>query len=359
MAISAATSGVLLAQPRKRRGRACCDWEETSMHILITGAAGMVGRKLAGRLARDGVLADRPVERLSLLDVIEPPAPAGFTGTLHQAAIDLATPGVATSVLASRPDVIFHLAAIVSGEAETDLEKGYRVNFDGMRQLLEAVRLAGPPGAAWCPRFVFASSSAVFGGDLPAVIGDDYPLTPQTSYGTQKAMCELLLADYTRRGFLHGVGLRLPTICVRPGKPNRAASGFFSGIIREPLAGQPAALPVGRDVRHWMASPRSAVQFLLHAASLDPARLGSRPNLTMPGLSVTVGEQIAALERVAGAKAVALIQPRHDPLIDRIVRGWAQAFDPARARGLGFKAETSFEEIIQVYIDDELGGRLP
>jgi len=318
----------------------------------------MIGRKLAEKLAQDGMLGGSKVERLSLLDVIEPALPAGFTGIVHRAAIDLAKPGVATSLVQSRPDVIFHLAAIVSGEAEVDLEKGYRVNFDGTRQLLDAVRIAGKDGD-WCPRFVFASSSAVFGGDLPAVIGDDYALTPQTSYGTQKAMCELMLADYARRGLVRGIGLRLPTICVRPGKPNRAASGFFSGIIREPLAGQEALLPVGRDVRHWMASPRSAVGFLLHAATLDPSRLGKRPNLTMPGLSVTVAEQIAALERVAGPKAVALIRSEHDPLIDRIVRGWAQAFDPARALGLGFHAETRFDEIIEVYVEDEMGGRLP
>ena len=327
------------------------------MHILITGAAGMIGRKLTEKLARDGALGQHPVERLSLLDVIEPAAPVGFAGDVRRAAVDLAVPGGVTSWVESRPDVIFHLAAIVSGEAEADLEKGYRVNLDGTRQLLEAVRIAGKD-SGWCPRFVFASSSGVFGGELPAVIGDDYALTPQTSYGTQKAMCELLLADCARRGFVRGIGIRLPTICVRPGKPNRAASGFFSGIIREPLAGQEAALPVGKDVRHWMASPRSAVGFLVHAASLDLARLGNRPNLTMPGLSVTVGEQIAALERVAGPEAAALIRPEYDPLIDRIVRGWAQAFDPARALGLGFKAETRFDEIIQVYLEDEMGGRL-
>lgn len=327
------------------------------MHILITGAAGMLGRKLAERLGRDGALASSPVERLSLVDMIEPTAPAGFTRAVHRAAIDLAEPAVAASLAQSRPDIIYHLAAVVSGEAETDLEKGYRVNLNSMRQLLDAVRIAGKENG-WCPRFVFASSVAVFGGDLPPVIGDDYLLTPQTSYGTQKAMCELLLADYTRRGFVQGIGLRLPTICVRPGKPNRAASSFFSGIIREPLAGQEALLPVGKDVRHWMASPRSAVGFLLHAGSLDLSRLGSRPNLTMPGLSVTVGEQIAALERVAGPKAVALIRPEHDPMVERIVRGWAQACDPARALGLGFHAEGSFDEIIQVYVEDEMGGRL-
>jgi nucleoside-diphosphate-sugar epimerase len=204
---------------------------------------------------------------------------------------------------------------------------------------------------------VFASSIAVFGGDMPDVIGDEYFLTPQTSYGTQKAMCELLLADYARRGFIEGIGLRLPTVCVRPGKPNLAASGFFSGIIREPLAGLPAVLPVSEDVQHWMASPRKTVGFLVHAAGLDPALLRGRTSLTMPGLSVTVGEQIAALERVAGPRATALIRREPDPVIARIVAGWARGFDTSRAAALGFVAETEFDEIIRVHIEDELGGK--
>ena len=327
------------------------------MHVLILGAAGMLGRKLGERLARDGHIAGQPVHRLDLVDVIVPTAPAGFTGEANCAAADLSAPGAAASLLKQRPDLIYHLAAIVSGEAEADLEKGYRVNLDGTRLLLDAIRHEGAADG-WAPKFVFASSNAVFGGDFPAVIGDDYALTPQTSYGTQKAMGELLLADYTRRGFVHGVGLRLPTICVRPGLPNRAASGFFSGIIREPLVGQEAVLPVDESVRHWMTSPRSAVHFLIHAASLDSASLGGRPNLTMPGLSVTVGEQIAALRAVAGERAVALIRHEPDPVIQRIVAGWAQAFDAQRATGLGFRTEARFEEIIRAHIEDELGGTI-
>ncbi len=327
------------------------------MRVLILGAAGMLGRKLGERLARDGQVAGQPVGSLDLVDVIVPTAPAGFTGEASCAAVDLSAPGAAASLLKQRPDLIYHLAAIVSGEAEADLEKGYRVNLDGTRSLLDAIRHEGAADG-WAPKFVFASSNAVFGGDFPAVIGDDYALTPQTSYGTQKAMGELLLADYTRRGFLHGVGLRLPTICVRPGLPNRAASGFFSGIIREPLVGQEAVLPVDESVRHWMTSPRSAVHFLLHAASLDTAGLGGRPNLTMPGLSVTVGEQIAALRAVAGERAAALIRREPDPVIQRIVAGWAQAFDAQRATGLGFRTEARFEEIIRAHIEDELGGTI-
>jgi nucleoside-diphosphate-sugar epimerase len=328
------------------------------MHVMILGAAGMLGRKLAERIAADGGLAGAPVRHLTLADVVAPQTPHGFLGTTDCTAVDLTVPGAAAGLLTTQPDIIYHLAAVVSGEAEADLEKGYRVNLDGMRHLLEAVR-AEQHGKAWRPRVVFASSIAVFGGDMPDVIGDDYFLTPQTSYGTQKAMCELLLADYTRRGFIQGIGLRLPTVCVRPGKPNLAASGFFSGIIREPLAGLPAVLPVSEDVRHWMASPRKTVGFLVHAAGLDLALLRGRTSLTMPGLSVTVGEQIAALERVAGPQVTALIRREPDPVIAHIVAGWARGFDTARAAALGFTAETQFDEIIRVHIEDELGGAIP
>jgi nucleoside-diphosphate-sugar epimerase len=325
------------------------------MHVLILGAAGMIGRKLAESLAARPL--DGPsIDTMTLADVVLPMAPAGFTGSAETLAVDLATPGAAESLVSSKPDLIYHLAAIVSGEAEADLEKGYRVNLDGTRALLDAIRhLHDRDG--WTPRFVFASSNAVFGGDFPDVIGDDYIVTPQTSYGTQKAMCELLLADYARRGIVRGIGLRLPTICVRPGKPNAAASGFFSGIIREPLAGLEAVLPVPDETRHWMTSPRSAIGFLRHAATLDTTKLGDRPNLSMPALSVTVAEQIAALEAVAGPKAVALIRRVPDPTIARIVAGWARAFAPERALSLGFTAEASFEQIIRAHIEDELGGR--
>ena len=197
----------------------------------------------------------------------------------------------------------------------------------------------------------------MFGAPFPDKIGDEFFSTPLTSYGTQKAIGELLLADYTRKGFVDGVGIRLPTICVRPGKPNKAASGFFSNIIREPLAGHEAVLPVSEDVRHWHASPRSAVGFLLHAATIDGDRIGPRRNLSMPGLSVTVGEQIAALRKVAGDKVVARIKREPDPAIVRIVDGWPRNFETRRAEGLGFKAETTFEEIIKVHLDDELGGQ--
>ncbi len=327
------------------------------MHVLIIGAAGMVGRKLAERLARDGQLGGKAVDRMTLADVIEPSAPAGFSGQAKLETADLSVPGTSERLIADRPDVIFHLAAIVSGEAELDFDKGYRINLDGTRYLFDAIRLAhGADG--YFPRMVFTSSVAVFGAPLPYPISDDFHTTPLTSYGTQKAICELLLSDYSRRGFFDGVGIRLPTICIRPGKPNKAASGFFSNILREPLIGQEAVLPVPEDIRHWHASPRSAVGFLLHGATIDTGLVGPRRNLSMPGVSATVGEQIEALRRIAGKKAVKLIRREPDEMIIRMVSGWAPGFEATRATALGFTAETSFDEIIRVHIEDELGGSI-
>ena len=323
------------------------------MHILITGAAGMIGRKLSARLVKDTQLNGKKIDRLTLIDVVAPEKPAGFAGTAELSASDLSSPGAAAKAIAGKPDVIFHLAGVVSGEAETDFDKGYRVNLDGTRALLEEIRAAG-----YKPKVVFTSSIAVYGAPFPASIGDEFQLTPLTSYGTQKAVSELLLADYNRREFLDGVGIRLPTICVRPGKPNKAASGFFSGIIREPLAGQEALLPVSETVRHTHASPRAAVGFLIHAAGLTRDQLGPRISLAMPGVSCTVGEQIDALRRVAGDKVAARIRRAPDELVQRIVSGWAERLDAKRARDLGFKAETSFDDIIRAHIEDELGGKI-
>jgi nucleoside-diphosphate-sugar epimerase len=323
------------------------------MRVLIIGGAGMVGRKLAERLAKDGHLGGKAISAMTLQDVVPAQVPAGAGFPVAIKTGDLSEPSEAGKLVADRPDVIFHLAAIVSGEAELDFDKGYRINLDGTRYLLEAVRQAGNK-----PRIVFTSSIAVFGAPFPDAIYDEFLTAPLTSYGTQKAIGELLLADYTRKGLLDGIGIRLPTICVRPGKPNKAASGFFSNIIREPLAGHEAVLPVSEDVRHWHASPRAAVGFLLHAATIDGAKVGPRRNLTMPGLSVTVGEQIAALRRVAGDKVVARIRREPDPMIVKIVDGWPRNFDARRATELGFRAESTFEEIIKIHIEDELGGRI-
>ena len=271
------------------------------MHALVTGAAGMIGRKLVDRLAADGEVGGRAIP---LLTSSTPVVPAGFAGPVTPIADDLAA--VAAQAVAMRPDVVFHLAAVVSGEAEADFDKGYRVNLDGTRALFEAIREVGD---GYRPRVVFASSIAAYGAPFPDAIGDDFVTTPYTSYGTQKVICELLLADYSRRGIFDGIGLRLPNICIRPGAPNKAASGFFSNIMREPLAGREAVLPVGEEVRMWHASPRAAVGFLVHAATIDLAPLGGRRSLMMPGVSATVGEQIAALRRVAGEAVAVKLDP--------------------------------------------------
>jgi nucleoside-diphosphate-sugar epimerase len=326
------------------------------MHILVIGAAGMVGRKLIERLAKDGHLGGREITKLTAADVVAPEVVAACKDCvfpMRAVVADVSAPGEAEKLATERPDVIFHLAAIVSGEAEADFDKGYRINLDGTRFLFDAVRNIGD---GYKPRVVFTSSIAVFGAPFPEAIGDEFFTTPLTSYGTQKAIGELLLADYTRRGFFDGVGIRLPTICVRPGKPNKAASGFFSNIIREPLNGQEVVLPVPEDVRHWHASPRSAVGFLLHAATIEGDKLGPRRNLSMPGVSVTVGEQIAALRKVAGERVAGRIRRQPDPTIIRMVEGWPRNFDAARGRALGFTADASFEAIIRAHIEDELHG---
>jgi nucleoside-diphosphate-sugar epimerase len=327
------------------------------MHILITGAAGMIGRKLTERLVVDRALGNQPVDKLTLTDVVQPARPAGFSDHVKTRAADLADPGAAAKAVSERPDVIFHLAGVVSGEAELDFDKGYRVNLDGTRALFEAIRKSSAEaGDGYRPRVIFTSSMAVFGAPFPHAIPDDFHLTPLTSYGTQKAMCEAMLADYTRRGFLQGVGIRLPSIVVRPGKPNKAASGFFSGIIREPLAGEDAVLPVADSVVHTHASPRSAVGFLIHAANLPRDQIEPHVNLTMPGVTCTVAEQIEALRRIAGDKVAARIRREPDALIERIVAGWPQRLEARRARALGFQVEDSFDQIIRVHIDEDRGG---
>jgi nucleoside-diphosphate-sugar epimerase len=324
------------------------------MKVLVTGAAGMIGRKFCEALVKRGNIGSKPVDRLTMADTITPDAPTGVPFSVRTLSADISDASVAESFAADRPDLIYHLAAVVSGEAEADFDKGYRVNLRGIQQLFEAVRRAN-----YRPRVVFASSIAVFGTPFPETIPEDFAPAPLTSYGTQKAIGELLLADFSRRGFFEGIGIRLPTICVRPGKPNKAASGFFSSIIREPLKGEPAVLPVTDDVRHWFASPRAAVSFLFHAGALDLDRLGLRRTLNMPGLSATVGEMIASLEQVAGVECVKLIQREPDPNIQRFVDGWPQRLDASRAEALGFTAETSFEEIIKTHVEDECGGDLP
>ena len=328
------------------------------MHLMIIGAAGMIGHKLTQSIAVDGKLGDRHVTALSLADVVEPQVPQGLGMPVRRFAVDLANAEVAAQLVTAKPDVIIHLAAIVSGEAEADFDRGYRINLDGTRALFDAIRHEHN-ASGYCPRVVFTSSLAVFGAPVPEVIDDTFFLTPLTSYGTQKAIGELLLDDYTRRGFFDGIGIRLPTICIRPGAPNKAASGFFSSILREPLAGLPAVLPVADSVRHWHASPRAGVGFLVHAATMDTGPMGHRRNLMMPGLLASVEEQIDALRRVAGQAAVNLIRREPNEIIAGIIANWPQGFDPQRALALGFSADASFDDIIQIHIQDEMGGRLP
>ena len=321
------------------------------MHVLITGGAGMLGRKLAQRLIQDQRIGEHEITKLTLADITTPKGLPKFEGAYAEHAMDMGDPDSAETLIQQRPEFIFHLAAVVSGEAEADFEKGYRVNLDSTRYLLEAIRAQ----TDYCPRVIFTSSIAVFGVPFPDPIPDTHHRTPLSSYGTQKAIGELLLADYSRRGILQGIGLRLPTICIRPGLPNKAASSFFSGILREPLNGKEAVLPVSDDVRHWHASPRAAVGFLLHAATIDLELVGWDCNLTLPGLCASVKEQIEALERAAGKEAVELIRREPDPFIEKLVYSWPQSFEAEKARSLGFKAENNFDEIIKIYMEEELG----
>lgn len=329
------------------------------MKILIIGAAGMIGVKLTTRLLADQQLNGQPITKLTLSDVIEPEQPpqtdqGSGDGAIEVStlALDLTSPDAATRLVQDEPDVIYHLAAIVSGEAEANFDKGYLINMDGTRSLLDAIR-AKHDAKGYTPKLIFTSSIAVYGAPFPAVIDDEFHQTPLTSYGTQKAICELLLADCNRRGMLQGIGLRLPTICIRPGKPNKAASGFFSNILREPINGQEAVLPVEDSVRHWFASPRTATNFLVHAASLTPDQVGFRCNMNLPGLSATVAEEIESLGRVVGSDAVKLIRNEPDETIRGIVANWAESFDAQRAMALGFVADQSFDDIIKVYLEDD------
>ena len=321
------------------------------MKILIMGGAGMIGQKLLNLILKKEEINNEKISEITLFDIIDAPYPQDAMISIKSTSGDISDEKVSKSLISSKPDIIFHLAAIVSGQAEQEFDLGWNINAKGSWGLFEAIRQQGED---YCPRLVFTSSIAVFGAPFPEKIPDDFFTTPLTSYGAQKAISELLLADYSRKNMVDGVSIRLPTICVRPGKPNLAASGFFSGIIREPLNGQEAILPVNTDVRHWHATPRAAAGFLIHAAEIDSSKLNDRITLNMPGLSVTVQEQIDALQSVAGSDVVKLIKHQPDPTIQKIVSGWARDFDTRRSIELGFKAETSFEEIIKTYIEDDL-----
>jgi nucleoside-diphosphate-sugar epimerase len=328
------------------------------MKILITGGGGMLGQKLIAGLAKVGSLNGKKIESITVVDAYkQSQALDGFDFKITSKIVDITDRAECEAMIAEKPDVIFHLAAIVSGEAESDFEKGYRVNVDGMRNLFEAIRLISND---YCPRVVFTSSVAVYGGPYLDVADDNFILQPATSYGVQKAIGELLLNDYSRRGFFDGVGLRIPTLCVRPGLPNSAASGVFSNIIREPLMGIEATLTAGKDASMIFTSPRSAVGFLIHAAQMDTLGLGARRSLMMPGIYATLGDEIDALRRVAGDKIVGFIKEEIDPFVQEMLKSWNfPRFDAKRARSLGFTCEDSFDELIKTHIADELGGQIP
>ena len=324
------------------------------MHVVITGGAGFIGKKLASALLARGALetgsGKKPIEKLTLFDVTEPEGLADDQ-RLNTVAGDISDLADVHEVIRDNVDGVFHLAAIVSANAEEDFDLGMRVNLVGTRNVLDACRALPRPA-----RLVFASSVAVYGGDMPDVLDDGTILTPQTSYGAQKAIGELLLNDYSRKGFVDGRALRLPTIVVRPGRPNRAASTFASSIIREPLAGQDAVCPVGREAAMYILSPRRVVEALIRAFELPPEVFGMTRMLTLPGITVSIGEMVDALEQVAGERVAQRVKWQPDPMIQRIVAGWPTAFDARRARAMGFEADPDFASIIRAHIEDELGG---
>jgi nucleoside-diphosphate-sugar epimerase len=326
------------------------------MHVVITGAAGFIGKKLASALLARGALETssgrQEIDRLTLFDVTQA---EGVTENARVTSIAGDITDLAAVHQAIRDDVdgVSHLAAIVSANAEEDFDLGMRVNLEGTRNVLQACRALPRPA-----RLVFASSVAVYGGDMPDVLDDGTILTPQTSYGAQKAIGELLLNDYSRKGFVDGRALRLPTIVVRPGRPNRAASTFASSIIREPLAGQEAICPVGRDAAMYILSPRRVVDALIRAFELPPEAFGMTRMLTLPGITVSVGEMVDALAEVAGERVAARVKWEPDPMIQKIVAGWPTAFDARRARAMGFEADPDFASIIRAHIEDELGGHI-
>ena len=322
------------------------------MKVVITGGAGFLGQRLARRLAERGTLVGRDgareyIEQVTLLDVVAAP---GFEDPRVRSVVgDIADRSVLAAVIGSGTGAVFHLAAVVSGQAERDFDLGMRVNLDAARNVLDACRLAGNT-----PRVLFTSSVAVYGGDLSAGVNDATALHPRSSYGVQKAIGELLLADYTRKGFVDGRVARLPTISVRPGRPNQAASSFASGIIREPLNGESATCPVPRETRLWLLSPRKAIDSLVALYEVPAAALGDDRIVNLPGLSVTVDQMVAALRAVGGEEAAARIAWQRDPAVERIVGSWPAAWDTQRAQALGLSGDTDFETIVRAYVEDEL-----
>jgi D-erythronate 2-dehydrogenase len=323
------------------------------MRIVITGGCGFLGRRVAMRLLAAGTPAG-PVAELVLFDNAAPALPLPEDGRLSLVTGDIADRATLARLIAPGTDAVFHLAAVVSGEAESDTDLGYRVNLDGTRAVLDACRALGPGKSGNGPTLVFASSLAVYGGALPEMVGDDTALTPQSSYGAQKAIGELLVNDYSRKGFIDGRALRLPTVVVRPGRPNRAASTFASSIIREPLTGKEAICPVAPEAVMALASPRCVVAALVEALAIPAASFGASRSLQLPGFSVSVGEMAAAVRRAAGDDAYARIRWQPDPAIQRIVGSWPKALASPRAEAMGFARDRDIDEVIAAFIADDL-----
>jgi len=318
------------------------------MRIIITGGGGMLGQKLARLLATRGRLRGQEISHMVLADIVDPkPIEAGFPVACRK--LDITDRAAIDALLSEGVDVIFHLAAIVSGQSEAEFDLGLNVNFFGSYNVFEAAR-AMPN----CPRVVFTSSMAVYGGEIPESIVDWTCLNPQTSYGAEKAAAELLLTDYSRRGFLDGVGLRLPTISIRPGKPNKAASSFMSSIFREPLQGQEAVCPVGPDYPHFYLSPRRCVENLAHAAEVEAAALGMNRCFVLPGRIHMIGDMVEAMRRVAGDAPVKLIRWERDPEVEQIVLGWKAFILPAKALKLGFVADADFEDNLRYFLEEDI-----
>jgi nucleoside-diphosphate-sugar epimerase len=321
------------------------------MRIVITGGAGFLGTRLARAILARGSLTDargeaREVQKLVLLDIATPtiadPRVSAVTG-------DLADPALIERAVTADTDTVFHLAAVVSGQAEAEFDVGMRVNVDATRVLLEGCRKLARP-----PKFVFTSSLAVFGGALPDPVPDDARLTPQTSYGTQKAIGELLVYDMTRKGFIDGRSLRLPTITVRPGKPNKAASSFASGIIREPLNGVDSPCPVAAATRIWVSSPRTVIGNLIVGHEVAAEKFAHTRSINVPGFCVSVAEMIDALRHTTGDAVADRVKVQPDPVIERIVATWPPRFAPVLGPALGMKADADFAGIVRAYIEDEL-----
>ena len=326
------------------------------MKVLVTGGTGFLGRRLVSALLERGRVSgadgdEHEIERIVVSDIGPGVSPLPDDARIDLRLGDFSEAGAAEALLDADTGAVFHLAAVVSGEAEQSFDLGMRINFHGSVRLLDAIRACGA-----CPRLVFTSSVAAYGGEMPEVIEDSTILAPQTSYGSQKAAIELLINDYSRKGFVDGRALRLPTVVVRPGKANAAASSFASAIIREPLEGRAYVCPVGEETGVWLLSPRRVVESFLHAADLGADAFGMSRALALPGMTVTVREMVAALRGVAGDRVAARLTFERDPFIEKIVYGWATKFRPRRALAMGFAPDEDFKSVVEAFIEDDLGG---